>query len=330
MKNKSIMFFIIAIIFMMLFNSCNNKNEKSNSNINIKSDVCISDSSMIASESKTNSANESKINIETNKYKIHEIDDVSFLSDKTGVFSDISTNDDSWFPGKVIRDLATGEVSYIWDRSKETLSLIKKYGAIYRGDETKKECYLTFDCGYEYSNDKYPNGLTPIILDILKDKNVKATFFVTGNYIKENTETVKRMYNEGHCVGTHTANHKHQTTLTPKEFQYEILENERILRSNIPNAPEMTYYRPPEGSANEMTLALAQAMGLTTVFWSATQFDYDVDNQPEYNIALMKDKTMLHNGCVYLIHTISTTHTEILGDLINYIKEEGYQIILFN
>ena len=70
----------------------------------------------------------------------------------------------------------------------------------------EKRIYLTFDEGYE-------NGNTADILDILKEKNVKAVFFVTGHYCKTNPELVQRMIDEGHIVGNHSMNHPNFTTI---------------------------------------------------------------------------------------------------------------------
>lgn len=262
--------------------------------------------------------------------KVTEVTDFSFLADKTGRFSDVAGGDiyDCWYPGKVTRDLTTGEVTYNWDRAADTLAYLEKYGGIYRGDETSKVCYLTFDCGYEYRTAEYPDGVTVAILDVLKEKGVKGTFFVTGDYVESEWQTIQRMLDEGHTVGTHTMHHRHQVELTPEEFVAEIMDNEKLLKSKIPNAPDMIFYRPPEGSANEKTLALAQKMGLTTVFWSATQPDYNTDNQPLPATTLENDKKSLHNGCVYLLHAVSTTNAQILGDLIDYIQGEGYEIKL--
>ena len=264
--------------------------------------------------------------------KVSAVTDFSFLADKTGRFSDVAQGDanDSWYPGKVTRDLATGEVTYNWDRAADTLDYIKKYGAIYRGDENSKVCHLTFDCGYEYRNAEYPDGVTSAILDVLKQKGVKGTFFVTGDYISAESAMIKRMLDEGHVVGTHTMRHKSQVSLSPEEFVAEIMDNENLLKSKIPDAPDMVFYRPPEGSANEKTLALAQKMGLTPVFWSATQPDYNPDNQPDPAKTLENDKKSLHNGCVYLLHAVSVTNASILGDLIDYIQGEGFEIKLMS
>ena len=74
------------------------------------------------------------------------------------------------------------------------------YNAYFAKDTLEKIIYLTFDCGYE-------NGNTPLILDALKKHNVKATFFVVGNFIKDNPDLIKEMVQEGHIVGNHTLTH---------------------------------------------------------------------------------------------------------------------------
>ena len=264
--------------------------------------------------------------------KLNIPSDLSFLDGiQKGHFSDKNPDDPGgcWYPGRFVRNLTTGEVEVKWDRAADTLALIDKYGAIYRGDETKKYVYLTFDCGYEYVTDEYPKGVTSDILDTLKEKGVKAAFFVTGDYLKGSNgevDLVRRMLDEGHIVGTHTLSHYNMTTLTPEQFVEEIKANNDLFKSLFPDAPDMTFYRPPEGGANEWTLALAQKMGLTTCFWSATEADYNTANQPDPAQTLSNDKTKLHNGGVYLLHAVSTTNAQILGDLIDYILAEGYEI----
>lgn len=71
---------------------------------------------------------------------------------------------------------------------------MQQYNSFYVGDTSKKEVYITFDAGYE-------NGYTPVILDTLKKHNVKATFFVVGNYIETSPDLINRMVEEGHIVG---------------------------------------------------------------------------------------------------------------------------------
>ncbi|MBR4933052.1 MAG: polysaccharide deacetylase family protein, partial [Clostridia bacterium] len=228
------------------------------------------------------------------KYNVPK--DLSFLNNiQKGHFVDKNADDPNgcWYPGKTVRDLTTGTVEYKWDRDQSTLDLIDKYEAIYRGNDEKKYVYLTFDCGYEYRNDQYPDGVTNDILDTLKEKNAPGTFFVTGDYLKTDSDIVERMLDEGHIVGNHTLNHYNMTTLTPENFVEQIDANNRLLKEKIPTAPDMVFYRPPEGGANEWTLALAQKMGLYTCFWSATVADYNTSNQPDPVATLTADKTML-------------------------------------
>ncbi len=259
--------------------------------------------------------------------------DFSFLDgiDKSIHFSDKNPDPKDmgdWYPGKVTRDLTTGVVTYNWDRAADTLALVDKYGAIYRGSKAEKVIYLTFDCGYEYSTKegKYSVGVTNIILDTLKEKNAPGTFFVTGDYLKSDIKLVERMLNEGHIVGNHTMHHPRMTTVSAEQFVSEIKEANDLLKSQIPSAPDMIFYRPPGGAANEWTLALAHEMGLKTTFWSATEPDYDPNNQPDPAVTLNNDKVKLHNGCVYLLHAVSITNAEILGEFIDYVRAEGYEI----
>ncbi len=225
----------------------------------------------------------------------------------------------TWFFGKVKRDLATGEVTYVWDRWASTLALLEQYGGIYRRHTEEKVCYLTFDCGYE-------NGFTSVILDTLKEKNAPGIFFVTGDYIDDAGNQLQRMMDEGHLIGNHTESHYNATTITAEVFREEIESVERKMADRYGYTTPMLYWRPPEGGSNEYVLAMSQAMGLRTVLWSYAYYDYDTANQPEYASALQKAKEALHPGCVYLLHAVSETNAAMLGELIDWIRAEGYEI----
>ena len=87
------------------------------------------------------------------------------------------------------------------------------------GDTSQKEVYLTFDAGYDH-------GILSKILDILKDKNVKSTFFVTGDFLTREQDLVKRIVDEGHIVGNHTWNHKNITKISLDTLEEEITKVE--------------------------------------------------------------------------------------------------------
>jgi len=247
---------------------------------------------------------------------LNDLSDVKSMS--RALFEDAGTSTD-WFYGKVERNLTTGEVTVKWDRYASTLALLDKYDAVYRKNEDEKVVYFTFDCGYE-------NGWTDPILDVLKEKNVPGLFFVVGHYVNTAKPQIQRMLDEGHLVGTHTYNHPNCTTITEEKFISEITSLEDAMQAAFPDAPPMIYYRPPYGACNEWTLAMAKKMGLTTVLWSWAHLDYLTDDQPDPVTALEKAKKGLHNGAVYLFHCVGSTNPAILGDLIDYIRAEGYEI----
>ncbi len=225
-----------------------------------------------------------------------------------------------WYPGKTSRNAATGEVTYVWDRSASTLAVLEKYGAIYRGDETQKVVYLTFDNGYEY-------GTTAQILDVLKEKNVPATFFIRQLYLENAPHLVQRMLNEGHIIGNHCVKHIDMTAVSAEEFLSDVQALEDAYYAVFPDAPPMIYFRPPSGNCNEWLLKLADMAGYTTVLWSWAYGDYDVNNQMSVEAAMAKVKESLHNGCVYLLHPESTTNAAMLGEMIDWIRSQGYEFM---
>lgn len=245
--------------------------------------------------------------------------DYSFLANKSrDNFEDCSDGSFDWYPGKVERT-ESGEVKYLWDRYASTLTMLEKYGGIYRQNADQNAVYLTFDCGYEY-------GHTTKILDTLKAKNVKAIFFVTGGFVNDssNHDLLKRMYNEGHLIGNHTENHKIMPTLSNEEFVSELNSVYKKCKEILGNDFKMSYYRPPQGASCERDLALANYLGYNTVFWSVTHPDYNVNNQPAHDVAMKNIKGALHPGAVYLLHAVSSTNAAILGDFIDYCVSEGF------
>ncbi len=247
--------------------------------------------------------------------------DFSFLDGiSTEKFDDCKDNYD-WYFAPVERD-ANGNVTHPWDRYASTLYVLQKYGGIYRKNADRKVCYLTFDCGYE-------NGNTSRILDVLKEKNVQSIFFVTGGFVDYGEMTkdmMKRMLAEGHIIGSHTENHKIMPTLSNEEFVEELNSVYRKLKNVLGEDFTMLFYRPPQGAATPRDLALAAYLGYHTTFWSFAYGDYNTSNQPDPAASLQKMKDYLHPGCVYLLHAVSSTNATVLGDLIDYIRAEGYEI----
>lgn len=190
--------------------------------------------------------------------------------------------------------------------------------------------YLTFDCGYEHTaTDENGNKyrVTEKILDVLKEKNVKAVFFVTMYYVKDQPDLVKRMINEGHTVGNHSNNHPVMPTLSIDKMVYEIQSLHDYVKEKF--GYEMNLFRFPTGEYSTRSLAVVQTLGYKSVHWSFAYVDYDTENQPDTQKALEKVTGSHHSGAIYLLHAISTTNASILGDAIDFFRAEGYSIELF-
>ena len=195
---------------------------------------------------------------------------------------------------------------------------LAQYDAAYIGDTTQKVLYLTFDAGYE-------NGCTTQILDVLKEHDVPAAFFLVGNYIEKNPDLVCRMVREGHIVGNHTMHHYDMSKLSDKAaFSKELTDLETLFRDTT--GQEMPkYYRPPQGIYSEENLKMAQELGYKTVFWSLAYVDWNNDSQPTPEQAFQKLLPRTHNGAVVLLHSTSRTNAQILGELIGKWKAGGYR-----
>ncbi len=190
-------------------------------------------------------------------------------------------------------------------------------GGLFIGDSSEQRLWLTFDEGYE-------NGCTAGILDTLKEKNVRAVFFVTYDYCERNPELVKRMIDEGHTVGNHTWSHPSLPECSPDELYSELSLLHSYVKDNF--GYDMYVMRPPKGEFSERVLACARELGYTTVLWSFAYPDWDTNNQPDPGQAYDKITSKTHNGAVYLLHAVSETNAAILGDVIDYWKNSGYTI----
>ena len=179
----------------------------------------------------------------------------------------------------------------------------------------KKRIILTFDQGYE-------NGFTEPILDVLKEKNVKAMFFLTGDYAKKESELVKRMIAEGHTIGNHGMTHASLPELSEAELENEVMSLHKYIEDNY--GYKMQYLRPPCGEYSEKALEQCQKLGYKTIMWSFAYVDWKTDAQPDEQEALRKILSSAHGGAIYLLHSVSSTNAAVLGDAIDGLREKGF------
>ena len=194
---------------------------------------------------------------------------------------------------------------------------LKKLNGYFLGNEKDKKIYLTFDAGYE-------NGNTEKILDALKENEVKAAFFLVGNYLETCPDIVKRMEKEGHIVGNHTYHHKDMATLKTEESFIKELADLELLYKEIVGKDMTKFYRPPQGKYSENQLNWAKNYGYKTCFWSLAYVDWDEKKQPTKEEAMEKLTKRIHPGAIVLLHSTSSTNADILSDIIKQWKSMGY------
>ena len=202
------------------------------------------------------------------------------------------------------------------DVGSKNKEIMDKYNGLYMGNNQKKLVYLTFDLGYEA-------GYTSKILEVLKQNNVKATFFITAHYVNTEPELVKQMIDEGHIIGNHTVNHKSMPDCSLDTIKKEVMDLHTSIKEKFNY--EMKFIRPPKGEYSERTVAYTNTLGYTSVMWSFAYDDWDENKQGREEYGKKKILDNLHNGEIILLHATSKDNSNILDDVIKQAKEQGYE-----
>lgn len=201
------------------------------------------------------------------------------------------------------------------ERPNVSIKTIEENNGYTIGSDDKR-IYLTFDCGYE-------NGYTLKILDVLKETDTKACFFITGHYLNSSYDIVKRMITDGHTVGNHTYSHKSFNVSSNEEILNDIKKLEDLYKEKT-GLTMSKYIRPPKGEYTEKSQKLLADNGYSSIFWSLAYVDWYKDkyygNHYSYNNVMKK----IHNGAIILMHSVSKDNTLDLKDIIIDLKEKGY------
>ena len=151
-----------------------------------------------------------------------------------------------------------------------------------------------------------------------------AAFFINEKYMRDHSDVVSRMAEDGHVVGNHTSRHVSVMGMPLEALQKELKGVEDAYREatgrELPR-----YFRPPQGRFNEVVLSGIQQLGYTTAFWSFRYEDWDTARQPSENSAYATIMEETHPGEVVLLHCQSETNVKLLEKLITAWKLLGYQ-----
>lgn len=171
-----------------------------------------------------------------------------------------------------------------------------------------KKVALTFDDG--------PGEYTEELINELKKRDVKATFFMIGESIEQYPELVKRMSNEGHVIGNHTYTHIHLTSVSNKMAMEEITKTNDIIKGLTGSEPE--YIRPPYGSLSKK---MKKTINMTPVLWDVDPRDWSILNTDRVVCHVIKN---VEDGDVILLHDIFDTSVDAAVKIVDILEKEGY------
>lgn len=193
----------------------------------------------------------------------------------------------------------------------------------------EKIAYLTFDDGPTVS-------VTPKILDILKDENIKATFFVIGKNVDAHPEIVKRAYEEGHYIANHGYDHNNTNLYkSPESFMEEVQKTDLAIGNAIginnycakvfrfPNG----YMSPTNKAKKKEAVALLEANNYTYIDWNCLNNDSVQKCTNEQLLASLKKTSKNKNTLVILMHDTKFVNdsSQVLKASIDYLRSEGYE-----
>ena len=212
------------------------------------------------------------------------------------------TNSDSIQPA---REFIQNNI-YVWSETQEEKL------PIYCVDTDKKQIALTFDTAWG-------NEDIPQILKILKQENVKATFFLVGENAESNEKVVKRMYEEGHLIGNHTYSHIKLDECNISSAVGEINKTNEIIKSIT--GEDVKYIRPPYGAYSDKLLS---HVNMTPVLWSIDPDDW-ATTDTAYVVKSVVYK--VKNGDIILLHDIYDSSVEAALEIIDRLSSKGFVFV---
>lgn len=186
-------------------------------------------------------------------------------------------------------------------------------GVYYNGDKNSKNVSLMINV---YWGTEYLDGM----LEVLKENDVKTTFFIGGTWAVLNEDMLQKIYNDGHEIANHGYHHKDHNKLDEQGNLNEISTTHSIVKELLNY--EMTLFAPPSGAYDKTTVSCASSLGYKTIMWTRDTVDWrDKDAELIYSRAIKNAK----GGDLILMHPTEKT-LEALTKIITWFKDNGFNL----
>lgn len=179
-------------------------------------------------------------------------------------------------------------------------------------DKIKKKIALTFDDG------PHPE-YTPKLLDGLKERNVSAAFFLTGENSEQNPEIVERIYREGHIIGNHSYTHVQLSKLSDLEACKEITKANEAIENITGKTPD--YIRPPFGSWNKNLDCITN---MIVVLWDVDPLDWQCQNK---ELVVKRVVSNVKEDDIILLHDSYQSTVDATFEIIDTLEKKGYEFV---
>ena len=185
---------------------------------------------------------------------------------------------------------------------------------IKKGNKSEKVVALTFDDGPNASS-------TPILLDGLKERKVRATFFLIGENVEkdENEKIVKRMYEEGHLIGNHTYTHCNLSKLETGEAKKELEQTDTVIEKITGKQP--VFVRAPYG---ELPVDSEQDLNRIYIGWTVDPLDWMTEDTGAVVKTVVEE---INPGDVILLHDCYKSSVEAALRIVDFLKAEGFEFV---
>ena len=188
---------------------------------------------------------------------------------------------------------------------------------IYCVETEEKKVAISFDAAWGADD-------TDELLKILRENDVKTTFFMCGYWVDDYPEEVKKIAEEGHDLGNHSATHPHMSQLSKQQIKDELMKTEEKV-FNL-TGYDMDLFRPPFGEYNNNVIEAAEECGYYTVQWDVDSLDWKKLGV-EHEINQVLNHKHLGNGSIVLIHNDAEYTPDALDTIIKGLKEKGFEIV---
>ena len=188
---------------------------------------------------------------------------------------------------------------------------------IYCVETDKSQIALSFDAAWG-------NEDTAKILEILKQHNVKVTFFMTGGWVESYPDDVKAILADGHDLGNHSENHKNMSQLSSSEKEEELMAVHRKVQELT--GYEMFLFRPPYGDYDNDVINVAKKCGYYSIQWDVDSLDWK-DYGVDSIIKTVTEHKHLGNGSIILCHNGAKYTAQALDTLITTLQDQGYEFV---